>query len=189
MEMGARVQQLQIAHWLTSPFGSSLAGANYNQFVPAIQEFPWSSFYPSSVVTTVDIINQTKDDATRTNLYNAARIWKAYTFMILTDTYGDVPYTEAGKGYLEQIIKPVYDTQEAIYTDILKELDEASAALDPAKSKISGEILYGRRCYQVETFWLFTAAESCNETLQGRSHKSSDLCCKGSGRRNDAVEC
>ena len=143
MEMGSRVQQLQITHWLTSPFGSSLAGVNYSQFVPSMQEFPWSSFYPSSVVTTVDIVNQTKDDATRTNLYNAARIWKAYTFMILTDTYGDVPYSEAGKGYLEQIIKPVYDTQESIYTDILKELDEASAALDPAKTKISGEILYG----------------------------------------------
>jgi hypothetical protein len=143
MEMGTRVQQLQVTHWLTSPFGSSLAGVNYSQYVPAMHEFPWTSFYPSSVVTTVDIINQTKDDATRTNLYNAARIWKAYTFMILTDEYGDVPYSEAGKGYLEQIIKPVYDTQEAIYTDILKELDEASAALDPTKTKISGEILYG----------------------------------------------
>ena len=56
MEMGSsRVQQLQIANWLTSPFGSSLAGANYNQFVPGFQNFPWSSFYPSSVVTTVDI--------------------------------------------------------------------------------------------------------------------------------------
>lgn len=142
MEMGSRVQQLQIAYWLTSPFGSSLAGANYNQYTPSMQEFPFSSFYPSSVVTTVDILNQTKDDAIKSNLYNAARIWKAYTFMILTDTYGDVPYTDAGKGYSEQVIKPVYDKQEAIYTDILKELDEASAALDPAKAKISGEILF-----------------------------------------------
>jgi hypothetical protein len=143
MEMGSRVQQLQITQWLTSPFGSSLAGVNYSQFVPDFQAFPWNSFYPSSMVTTVDIINQTKDNATRTNLYNAARIWKAYTSMILTDTYGDVPYTEAGEGYLKQITKPVYDTQQSIYTDILKELDEASAALDPAQPNISGEILYG----------------------------------------------
>ncbi len=142
MEMGSRVQQLQIAFWLTSPFGSSLAGANYNQYVPSMQEFPWVSFYPSSVVTTVDIIQQTKEDATRTNLYNAARIWKAYTFMVLTDTYGDIPYKEAGLGYLEQNTKPVYDSQESIYTDILKELDEASAALNTAGTKISGEILF-----------------------------------------------
>lgn len=143
MEMGSRVQQLQVTQWLTSPFGSSLAGVNYSQYVPAMHEFPWTSFYPSSVVTTVDIINQTKDDELKTNLYNATRIWKAYTFMVLTDIYGDVPYSEAGLGYLDQVIKPVYDTQEAIYTDILKELDEASAALDPSKAKISGEILFG----------------------------------------------
>lgn len=143
MEMGSRVQQLQICMWLVSPFGSSLAGANYNQYVPSMQQFPWSSFYPSSVVTTVDILHQTENDDTKTNLYNATRIWKAYTFMILTDTYGDVPYTEAGLGYLEQKTKPVYDTQEDIYTDILKELDEASAALNASGTKISGEILYG----------------------------------------------
>jgi len=90
----------------------------------------------------VDIVNQTIDDATRTNLYNAARIWKAYTFMILTDTYGDIPYTEAGTGYSQQITKPVYESQESVYNDILNELDEASAALDPANPKISGEILF-----------------------------------------------
>jgi len=62
--------------------------------------------------------------------------------MILTDTYGDVPYTDAGMGYTDQVTRPVYDTQQSVYTDILKELDEASAALDPAKSKITGEILF-----------------------------------------------
>jgi len=62
--------------------------------------------------------------------------------MILTDTYGDLPYKDAGKGYTNQITKPAYDTQEVIYADILKELEEASAALDPAQPKISGEILY-----------------------------------------------
>jgi hypothetical protein len=137
-----RLQQLQIAGWVTTPFGTSLAGANYNQFIPGFHAWPWTSFYPSSVVTTIDIINETKDDALRFNLYQMTRIWKAYTFMILTDTYGDVPYKEAGLGYLDQITKPVYDTQEEIYTDILKELDEASAALDPAQAKPAGEILY-----------------------------------------------
>lgn len=142
MEMGSRIQQLQVAQYLFSPFGSSLAGANYNQYTN-MQDFPFSSFYPSSVNRTVSVIERLKDEPARSNLYNIARIWKAYTFQVLTDTYGDVPYTEAGKGYLEQIIKPVYDTQESIYTDILKELDEASAALDPAKGAVTGEIIYG----------------------------------------------
>jgi hypothetical protein len=130
-----------IIQWFVVPFGSSFLGANYNQW-STFQEQPFSSYYPSAVPKLVDIIKNTKDDATKFNLYQAARIWKAYTFMILTDTYGDVPYTEAGLGYISQVLRPKYDYQQDIYTDILKELDEASAALDVTKTKITGEILY-----------------------------------------------
>jgi hypothetical protein len=72
-----------------------------------------------------------------------ARIWQAMAFMILTDTYGDVPYAQAGKGYTEQIVLPKYDTQQAIYADIIKELTEASAALDASKTIETADVLYG----------------------------------------------
>lgn len=131
-----------IIQWLYVPFGSSFQGANYNQW-SSFQDDPFASFYPSAVPKLVDIISRTKSDAAKTNLYNATRIWKAYVFQYLTDTYGDVPYSQAGQGYLSQVITPKYDTQQDIYKDLLKELDEASAALDPAGAKITGEILYG----------------------------------------------
>lgn len=134
-------QPFMIVQWFYSPFGSSFQGANYNQW-SNFQDDPFESFYRSAVPKVVDIIARTKTDAAKANLYNATRIWKAYVFMILTDTYGDIPYTEAGQGYLSQIITPKYDTQQNVYKDILKELDEASAALDPAGAKITGEILY-----------------------------------------------
>jgi hypothetical protein len=62
--------------------------------------------------------------------------------MVLTDTYGDIPYTEAGKGFLEGVSKPVYDSQETIYTDILNELETASAALDATKPRVTREVIY-----------------------------------------------
>jgi hypothetical protein len=62
--------------------------------------------------------------------------------MILTDTYGDVPYTEAALGYYNYNSSPKYDTQQAIYQDILKELEQASGALDKTKPVESGDILY-----------------------------------------------
>lgn len=68
------------------------------------------------------------------NLRQATRILRVFNFHRLTDYYGNVPYSEANKG-LEGIFYPVYDNQESIYKDLLKELDEASAALsasDPA---------------------------------------------------------
>lgn len=132
-----------IVQQIITPYGSSLAGGNYNQFVAANIAQVWQNFYRNVVKQIVDVSNATKDDPTMHNLHQFARIWKAYSFMILTDTYGDIPYTEAGKGYLEEIISPKYDTQESIYKDILKELEEASAALDPAKETVNTEILYG----------------------------------------------
>ena len=63
--------------------------------------------------------------------------------MILTDTYGDIPYTEASKGFTDQLIQPKYDKQEFIYNDILKELDEATKALDAAKPTSTADILFG----------------------------------------------
>ncbi len=61
-----------------------------------------------------------------------ARIWRVYIFHQLTDLYGDIPYTEAGKGILGQY-QPKYDLQSDVYKDMFKELDEAAKALDASK--------------------------------------------------------
>lgn len=59
--------------------------------------------------------------------YNIARVMHAYVFENLTDLYGDVPYTQACRP--DKYSYPAYDVQKDIYTDILKELDEAQAVL------------------------------------------------------------
>lgn len=62
------------------------------------------------------------------NTREASRILRAFSFARLTDLYGNIPYSEANKG-IEGIFFPKYDTQDVIYADLLKELDEATAAL------------------------------------------------------------
>jgi hypothetical protein len=132
-----------IVQQIITPFGSSLSGGNYNIFNPSNTTPVWVNFYQSVLKQVVYVIDKTKADQNKTNLYNEARIWRCYAFMILTDTYGDVPYSEAAKGFLEGISKPKYEKQELIYKDILKELDEASSALDASKPTSVGDILYG----------------------------------------------
>ncbi|HEY6899352.1 MAG TPA: SusD/RagB family nutrient-binding outer membrane lipoprotein, partial [Puia sp.] len=88
------------------------------------------------------VIAQTKGGATRSNLYNMARIMRAYCFMILVDTYGDVPYSQAGQAYLAQINLPKYDAQQDIYTDLVNELTQATAALDAGKATEANDALY-----------------------------------------------
>ncbi len=141
--LGMLCYNFGIVQQIITPYGSSLSGGNYNQFNNANTPLVWVNFYRNVIKQVVAVVNQTRDDPAQANIYNAARIWKAYAFMILTDTYGDVPYFEAGQGYINEIISPKYDPQETIYKDILKELEEASAALDVSQAPVTTDILYG----------------------------------------------
>ena len=98
--------------------------------------------YTAVIKNVVDLIERTKDDPDLSNYTNIARIMKVYTFQKLTDNHGDIPYSEAGLGYLENFFTPVYDTQESIYADMLNELSEAIPALDASKKTYNSSDSY-----------------------------------------------
>ena len=131
-----------IVKQMITPFSGQGSAANFNQDNRGVAAGNWNTLYQTNVKELTDVIAKTKDLPARSNLYNMARIWKAYTFMLLTDTYGDVPYNQAGKNYLEGISTPAYDSQESIYTSILTELETASAGLDAAKARVTTDVLY-----------------------------------------------
>lgn len=131
-----------IVKQMITPFSGVGAAANFNQDNRSVAAGNWTNGYRNLIKNVVDVINHTQDDPAQANLYNIARIWKAFAFMILTDTYGNIPYFSAGQGYLQNVSNPTYDTQEAIYADLLTELEAASLALDPAGQSVSGEMLY-----------------------------------------------
>lgn len=85
------------------------------------------------------------------NQIQTMRILMAWTFNMMTDTWGDIPYYSYGSDNADfqalmlgntdlenQIIKPKYATQDQIYTDILTVLQEAEASLDESKSGFTG---------------------------------------------------
>jgi len=78
--------------------------------------------------------------AVAVNQVAVAKILKAYFFWHITDRWGDVPYSDALKGQSNLTAK--YDTQESIYSDFFRSLDEASAMIVPATS-IPSDIVYG----------------------------------------------
>ena len=132
-----------IVKQMITPFSGQGSAANFNQDNRGVTSGNWTTIYRGIIKELTDVVTKTKDDANRTNLYNMARIWKAYSFMILTDTYGNIPYSEAGLGFLSGNTGPAYDSQESFYTDLLKELETASAALDAAKPAVASDVLYG----------------------------------------------
>lgn len=82
------------------------------------------------------------DGVDNTNRLALVRIVRAYFFHQLTDVTGDIPYFETSLAE-EGVLNPKYDTQESIYRDLFKELDEAAISLDPAKPNFgNGDLFY-----------------------------------------------
>ena len=93
----------------------------------------WDSYYGGAVKNLVNLVAKTTCVAADVNYNSAARILKAYTFLRLTDSYGDIPYSEAGKGYIGSVFSPKYDDQKSVYADLVTELDNAAKAFDASK--------------------------------------------------------
>jgi hypothetical protein len=102
----------------------------------------FQSGYSSQVKSVVALMDLTKDNPKYANLYQIARIMKALVFQRITDTYGDVPYFDAGQAYNKRIFYPKYDKQQTIYADLAKELEEASNALNLTGDKPTGDEMF-----------------------------------------------
>ena len=136
------IYEMAIVQQMVTPFGTSLTGGNYNQENFGVAETTWENIYENVIRNTVDIISKYADDPERSNVYNMARIIKAHSGMVLTDTYGEAPYLNAGLGFIDGNGNPAYDSQEAIYNSVLSDLEEATVALNAAGRVEGGEILY-----------------------------------------------
>ncbi|MEQ8686939.1 MAG: SusD/RagB family nutrient-binding outer membrane lipoprotein [Imperialibacter sp.] len=111
--------------------GGLSAGDKYFENVES-DNAPWEFIYGDQLKNVAEVLKQTGEggfeEGRRKNTREAARILRVLLYHRLTDYYGNIPYSEANKG-IEGIFLPKYDTQQSIYMDLLKELDEASAAI------------------------------------------------------------
>jgi len=102
----------------------------------------WERFYTVALLNTNELIVATSKDEKDINKNAIARIMRVYIFHLITDLWGDVPYSEAVKAYSDRTLKPKYDTQEAIYADMLLQLKEAVDDFDPEKVSYTTDMLF-----------------------------------------------
>lgn len=125
-------QSTMIQHFATLP--EYWAGDKY-LYIADYSASLWERAYRNYIRDLVNLVMITdpsaEGNAELVNYHAMARIWKVFGFHRITDHYGDVPYFDAGKGYLETNFTPAYAPQEEIYPDMLRELEEAAAGLDP----------------------------------------------------------
>ncbi|TAF91648.1 MAG: SusD/RagB family nutrient-binding outer membrane lipoprotein, partial [Bacteroidetes bacterium] len=106
----------------------------------------WNGYYTGMLMdcqTIIDLNNgadasnpKVSDNGSKNNQLATARILKAYFFSLVTDKWGNVPYSQA----LSLNIAPTYDLQSNIYPALITELKEAEAQFDNGAT-VKGDIL------------------------------------------------
>ena len=100
----------------------------------------WGNSY-RNLTNVEDMINVARDNDD-SNYLAVGLTLRAYIYSMLTDLFGDVPFSEANKG-AEGYLQPKFDSQQEIYTAILADLKTASGLFDTQKTMDAGsDILY-----------------------------------------------
>ncbi len=105
---------------------------SYDQYniTTEAQRAAWNLLYNDALTDLNYIIDHGTTEG-NTNYVAVATILKAYNFQILTDAYGDIPFSEAGKG-AEGNYSPKYDAQKDVYNGIIEMLKDGLSKIDLA---------------------------------------------------------
>jgi len=118
--------------------------SSFNQYTgltPNRFDTPWTNIYENVLN---EIVNA-RVNANEGNLNHHSGmldIMEAYTLMISTDVWDDMPYSAALKGFED--INPAYDSQASIYTALMGLLDSGISKLNGAAgaAAVGGEDVY-----------------------------------------------
>lgn len=104
---------------------------------------PWTQLY-AGVLTDLKYVTESANATEDTGTALIAEALRAYTFQLLVDLFGDVPYTEALQGTGGNITPHATPGQQ-IYTDLIAKLDAAVAAYEanPKATLSTQDVVYG----------------------------------------------
>lgn len=145
--MTDRVHEIFLGHEMGSGWVQHMAKVQYtdeDRYIPRVSVInnTWTSFYASSGQDVAAIIDVAEAKGLK-NYKGVGLILRSYIVSVLTDIYGDIPYTQAWKGSAtDAIVSPAFDTQESIYTDLVAKLKEANDLLSTSNEALTGDILF-----------------------------------------------
>jgi hypothetical protein len=104
----------------------------------------FSNPYPGELEDFQKVIVKAKA-ANEPSVWAPAQIMQTWEFHYLTNTFGDIPYSQALLGdSVGASLTPAYDPQKDIYTDMFAKLDAAAKALSsPAGNLGTADPIYG----------------------------------------------
>ncbi len=97
-------------------------------------DYLWSSHF-INMSNYKDMYSKALNELTfNTSYQGISMILQTWTNSILTDTYGDIPYSQATLGRDSLLFEPKFDAQKDVYTNMLMKLDSANTLLKANKA-------------------------------------------------------
>lgn len=127
-----------------APSASQFENIDSNNLNTAYANTPWTQLY-AGALTDLQYVSAQSEQSGDTATLLIAEALRAYTYQLLVDLFGDVPYTEALQGTSGNIT-PAVDSGQAIYADLIVKLDAAVAAYDANPTDAaypSQDVIYG----------------------------------------------
>lgn len=119
---------------------SSAGGGGLHRYVVNPGAAVWSNFY--EYLTDVEDIYSIATRLGENNYRAIALVYKTWAYSILTDLYGDVPYSQAIQA-TNGVFQPAFDKQKDIYISLLKNLDTANNLFNTTKAlTYGGDMVY-----------------------------------------------
>jgi Starch-binding associating with outer membrane len=119
---------------------ASTSGLGIHRYVVNPGAGLWTSIY--ILMRDVEDIISISDRLKENNYKAIALVYKSWGYSILTDLYGDVPYSQAVRAQ-EGIFEAGFDSQKDIYLQILKDLETANSLFDDTKAlTFGGDLVY-----------------------------------------------
>lgn len=101
-------------------------------------DYLWNGHY-SELSNYKDMYKKATDELYFSRSYQAiSLILQSWSYSILTDTYGDIPYSQSNLGRDSLLLEPKFNAQKDIYMDIFKKLDSANTLLASGATAIDG---------------------------------------------------
>lgn len=123
------------------PFPSVYGGVHRYEITDNLGASTWNAYYKwAANIREMELAADAYKDV---NYKAISLTLKTLVYAELTDVFGDIPMSEASKGD-QGILRPKFDTQEEIYTQLLANLEQANTLYDTSSSMVySPDILFG----------------------------------------------
>jgi len=95
----------------------------------------WRTLWYAGILTDVDEILKLDPAATHPRYFGIAKVIKAFSYSVLVDFWGDVPYSESHQGVAN--VQPAIDDDAAVYPQLITLLDEAIVDLKATSGLIA----------------------------------------------------